>query len=145
MNDYIERQGAIDTHCAICPDKDKCPDVDFICPDRELFRMIKPAYPDLDESCEDCPVYDKEKHNCPRFCRVIPETIKELKQQKIGKWIAVDSFTAFGGDEATWEAHGNPVAYYYCSVCKEQCHVDEFGEFILSNYCPDCGAKMEEE
>lgn len=63
---------------------------------------------------------------------------------KMGKWIAVDSFSAFGGDEATWEAHGNPVAYYYCSVCKKQNYVDEFGEFILSNYCPDCGAKMED-
>lgn len=80
MDDYIMRQDAINTHCAICPDKDKCPDGDFICPDRELFRMIKPAYPDLDESCEDCPVYDKEKHFFPRFSRVIPDTIKELKQ-----------------------------------------------------------------
>ena len=46
MNDYIKRQDAIDTHCAICPDKDKCPDGDFICPDRELFRMIKPVCPE---------------------------------------------------------------------------------------------------
>lgn len=45
-DDYIKRQDAIDTHCAICPDKDKCPDKDFICPDRELFRMIKPVYPE---------------------------------------------------------------------------------------------------
>ena len=62
---------------------------------------------------------------------------------KMGRWIAVDSFTACGGDEATWEAHGNPVAYYYCSVCKEQNYVDEFGDPILSKYCPECGARME--
>ena len=46
MADLIDRQDAIDTHCAICPDKDKCPDRDFVCPDRELFRMIKPACPE---------------------------------------------------------------------------------------------------
>ena len=74
---------------------------------------------------------------------ILISCLPPVKPVKIGKWIPVDSFSAFGGDEATWEAHGNPIAFYYCSVCKEQSHVDEFGEFILSNYCPDCGAKME--
>lgn len=59
-----------------------------------------------------------------------------------GRWIAVDSFDAFGGDEATWMAHGNPIAFHYCSECGEHAYVDEFGEEILSNYCSDCGAKM---
>lgn len=54
MNDYIERQDAIDTHCAICPDKDKCPDRDFICPGRELFRMIKPVDAVPVVRCKDC-------------------------------------------------------------------------------------------
>lgn len=78
---------------------------------------------------------------CGNSCRRALERIPAAEPKR-GKWIAVDSFSAFGGDEATWEAHGNPVAYYYCSVCKEQSYVDEFGEFILSNYCPECGAKM---
>lgn len=126
MNDYIERQDAIDTHCAICPDKDKCPDRDFICPDRELFRMIKPVYPELDESCGDCPVYDKEKHNCPRFCRVIPETIKELKQQKIGKWIE-DGYSHY---KAVCDQCGEPCATYINGTPRDR-------------YCKWCGAKME--
>lgn len=32
------------------------------------------------ESCEDCPLYDKERHNCPRFNKVIPRTIAETVQ-----------------------------------------------------------------
>ena len=124
MNDYIERQDAIDTHCAICPDKDKCPDVNFICPDRELFRMIKPAYPELDETCYDCPMYDKEKHFCPRYSRVIPDTIKELKQQKIGKWIYS-------------ETHG-----YKCGVCGEPCAGTLMGK-PRDRYCKMCGIKLE--
>ena len=59
-----------------------------------------------------------------------------------GEWIEVRAFDAFGGDEATWVAHGNPIAFHYCSECKEQTRIDEFGEEILSNYCPNCGAKM---
>lgn len=59
-----------------------------------------------------------------------------------GWWIPVDSYSAFGGDEATWYAHGNPTAFHYCSECKEQSRLDEFGNEMLSKYCPDCGAKM---
>lgn len=29
--------------------------------------------------CSDCEIYDREKHNCPRFCEVIKNTIKEIK------------------------------------------------------------------
>lgn len=59
-----------------------------------------------------------------------------------GEWIAVSCFDAFGGDESAWMAHGNPTAFHYCSECKEQTRIDEFGEKILSNYCPHCGARM---
>ena len=59
-----------------------------------------------------------------------------------GEWIAVSSYDAFGGDEATWMAHGNPIAFHYCSECKEQTRIDGFGEEILSNYCPNCGCRM---
>lgn len=59
-----------------------------------------------------------------------------------GKWIAVSAFDAFGGDGSTWMVHGNPTAFHYCSECKEQTRIDEFGEEILTNYCPNCGARM---
>ena len=59
-----------------------------------------------------------------------------------GEWIEVRAFDAFGGDEAAWMAHGNPIAFHYCSECKEQSRLDEFGEEMLSNYCPNCGCRM---
>lgn len=34
------------------------------------------------------------------------------------------------------------VAETICSVCKEPAIVDEFGNIVLSNYCPNCGAKV---
>ena len=59
-----------------------------------------------------------------------------------GEWIEVSAFDAFGGDESTWLAHGNPIAFHYCSECKEQTRLDEFGEEMLSKYCPNCGCRM---
>ena len=66
-------------------------------------------------------------------------------ERKKGKWIPVDSFSAFGGDEATWMAHGNPTAFYYCSECKEQAYTGEDGEPLLTDFCPNCGADMRGE
>lgn len=70
-------------------------------------------------------------------------TIKpELKK---GKWIPVDSFSAFGGDEELWMAHGNPVAFYYCSNCKEQAYAGEDGQSLITDFCPNCGADLRGE
>lgn len=59
-----------------------------------------------------------------------------------GEWIAVSSYDAFGGSEELWNAHGNPTAFHYCSQCKAQSYVNEFGEELLTDYCPNCGCRM---
>lgn len=64
---------------------------------------------------------------------------------KFGMWIPVDSYSAFGGDEVMWEIHGNPIAFYYCSECKEHAYAGEDGESLLTTYCPHCGARMVQE
>lgn len=33
-------------------------------------------------SCLDCKMYDKEKHYCPRFCEVIRESVREVKEKQ---------------------------------------------------------------
>ena len=58
------------------------------------------------------------------------------------EWLAVSSYDAFGGSEELWNAHGNPTAFHYCSKCKAQSYVNEFGEELLTDFCPHCGAKM---
>ena len=75
--------------------------------------------------------------------RVLEQLPSAQTERKKGKWIPVDSFSAFGGDEAMWMAHGNPVAFYYCSECKEQAYAGEDGESLLTDFCPSCGARME--
>ena len=78
-----------------------------------------------------------------RIGQSVTNAINLLTRREQGRWIAVDSLSAFGGDEAAWYAHGNPTAFHYCSECKEQARRDEFGNEILSKYCPDCGTKMD--
>ena len=90
--------------------------------------------------------YTKDKNEYEMvqdFCRKVIGHSK--LERKKGKWIPVDSFSAFGGDEATWMAHGNPIAYYYCSECKNQAYAGEDGESLLTDFCPNCGADMRGE
>ena len=45
-------------------------------------HIVPSAQPDermLHESCTDCPLYDKDRHSCPRFNKVIPVTLRELQ------------------------------------------------------------------
>lgn len=48
---------------------------------------------------------------------------------------------------AQWITKEDPVFAdkYYCSNCGEQANVDLYGEWILSKYCPNCGARMDAE
>ena len=46
---------------------------------RGNLRNFPSAQPDLDEWCTTCFEYDSERHCCPRFNRVIRETLKEMK------------------------------------------------------------------
>lgn len=46
--------------------------------------------PELDEWCTDCKEYDQERHSCPRWNRVIRQTIEDLRaEQRTGEWIPV--------------------------------------------------------
>lgn len=58
---------------------------------KEYFMpSAQPEYK-LDEWCEDCKEYDHERHCCPRFNRVIRETLEEIQaeQKPEQRWIPV--------------------------------------------------------
>ena len=118
MDDLISRQAAIDA--------------------------LRVAYFDNNiQSAKDDPcIVDAMTDWAIRQVKALPSAQPE---PKTGHWIPVDSYTAFGGDEITWIAHGNPIAYHYCSECKNQAYALEDGEDLLSDFCPSCGAKMLKE
>lgn len=47
------------------------------------FQRLPSAHPELDEWCTECKEYDHEKHNCPRYNRVIREAVEEIQENQI--------------------------------------------------------------
>lgn len=82
-----------------------------------------------DEWCTDCPAYDHEEHNCPRYNRVIRETVEEIRnmekpERKKGTWLQIIETNEFG------EPYQAGV---YCSRCGHQTVYEP-------NFCPNCGS-----
>lgn len=46
----------------------------------DAIKALPTAHPELDEWCTDCKEYDAERHCCPRFNRVIRETLADMKK-----------------------------------------------------------------
>ena len=58
---------------------------------KECMEIVKQEAADYEEcykDCGDCEAYNKEKHHCPKFCKVIKETVKEIEENHNG-WISV--------------------------------------------------------
>ena len=97
MNDLISRQAAIKylmTNMNWYDEDGYESDDDFKRECKtELINGVPSAQPDermLHESCTDCPLYDKDRHSCPRFNKVIPVTLRELQSaQPEQRWIPV--------------------------------------------------------
>lgn len=67
----------------------------------------------------------------------------DVVKARRGYWKPVSCREMFGGDPEAWYGHGDPIACHLCSKCNGYPPLDEYGDEILTNYCPDCGAKME--
>ena len=92
--DAIDRQAAIDAltrkmvSIPTAGEKDLMGDVNRIrAEDISVIRRLPSAQPEQTNSCYtnswciDCKEYDKEKHSCPRFNRVIKQTLDEIYSQ----------------------------------------------------------------
>ena len=58
-----------------------------------------------------------------------------------GRWVPVYESEITGWDPTV--AGRDPVGGYICSFCKEEAVYDCNDNFVLSKYCPNCGAIME--
>lgn len=86
-------------------------------------------------TCTECEHYDSEKHYCPRFCQVMKDTAKEIKEQRNPKLVIYES----DGD-----ADGFPVYdMARCPSCDALMMDDEanWGE----RYCMKCGQALKWE
>lgn len=53
----------------------------------QIINELAEEYEPCTKSCTDCEAYDLVKHNCPKFCKVIKETVEEVKENHNNDWI----------------------------------------------------------
>jgi hypothetical protein len=141
----IDRQQAIDAiaQCTNCGDEDTLREYVLkhsldngwtggVLEALDAVKNLPPAQPDLDEWCTDCREYDKDRHSCPRWNRVIRQTVEDMKaaqpEPHEGHWIRTDC--------------GLDVECK-CSVCGYKDFVEPHDTYWFKrNYCPNCGARM---
>ena len=103
----------------------------------EIVKQEAAAYEECYKDCGDCEAYNKEKYHCPKFCKVIKETVKEIEENhNKGKW------------EMTYKGNrkdvntGLMISAYNCKC--SVCGWETGNQGTRFSYCPKCGAKMDE-
>jgi hypothetical protein len=85
--------------------------------------FIQPEY-NTSEWCHDCSEYNHDKHCCPRFNKVIRNTVEEMKEPKTGHWISY------------WDEEARCYVYK-CPECGNKQPFD-------TKCCWECGTRLVE-
>ena len=104
----------------------------------EIVKQEAAAYEECYKDCGECEAYDKEKYHCPKFCKVIKETVKEIEENHNikGKWEM--TYKGKRKDVNT----GLMISAYNCKC--SVCGWETGNQGTRFSYCPKCGAKMDE-
>ena len=104
----------------------------------EIVKQEAEQYEECYKDCGDCEAYNKEKHHCPKFCKVIKETVKEIEENHNikGKWEM--TYKGMRKDVNT----GLMISAYNCKC--SVCGWETGNQGTRFSYCPKCGAKMDE-
>ena len=104
----------------------------------EIVKQEAEQYEECYKDCGDCEAYNKEKHHCPKFCKVIKETVKEIEENHNikGKWEM--TYKGKRKDVNT----GLMISAYKCKC--SVCGWETGNQGTRFSYCPKCGAKMDE-
>ena len=105
---------------------------------KEIVQETAAEYEVCYKDCGECEAYDKEKHHCPKFCKVIKETVKEIEENHNikGKWEM--TYKGMRKDVNT----GLMISAYKCKC--SVCGWETGNQGTRFSYCPKCGAKMDE-
>ena len=102
----------------------------------EIVKQEEEQYEECYKDCGECEAYNKEKHHCPKFCKVIKETVKEIEENhNKGKWEMT-----YKGKRKDMNT-GLMISAYNCKC--SVCGWETGNQGTRFNYCPNCGAKMD--
>ena len=103
----------------------------------EIVKQEADKYEECYKDCGECEAYDKEKHHCPKFCKVITEAVREIEENhNKGKWEM--TYKGKRKDVNT----GLMISAYNCKC--SVCGWETGNQGTRFSYCPKCGAKMDE-
>ena len=104
----------------------------------EIVKQEAEKYEECYKDCGDCEAYNKEKHHCPKFYKVIKETVKEIEENHNikGKWEM--TYKGMRKDVNT----GLMISVYNCKC--SVCGWETGNQGTRFSYCPNCGAKMDD-
>lgn len=83
MDELISRESALEAlrKCQTYLFEERDPDKKIELRSAEwAIEDLPSAHPELDKWCTDCKEYDHERHCCPRYNRVIRETLAEIRE-----------------------------------------------------------------
>ena len=75
---------------------------------------------------------------CTSVNTTICEALHKVAKSKMGEWIKIPEFC---GDDVS----GFIDNHFSCSECKKEAEINSWGFYILSDFCPNCGAYMRKE
>ena len=104
----------------------------------EIVKQEAEKYEECYKDCGECEAYNKEKHHCPKFCKVIKETVKEIEENHNIKGKSEMTYKGMRKDVNT----GLMISAYNCKC--SVCGWETGNQGTRFNYCPNCGAKMDE-
>lgn len=132
MNDLISRKAVIEAVRSFYDKSDRS--TKSI---EERIWALPKEYPELDESCLDCPVYDKERRCCPRYNCVIPQALEVARKVKPKTFKVFDTRTGKISDEEYLEylAGHEEWAFKLCMFDMEQFAIGENGTLYLLDEC----------
>ena len=104
----------------------------------EIVKQEAEKYEECYKDCGECEAYNKEKHHCPKFYKVIKETVKEIEENHNikGKWEM--TYKGMRKDVNT----GLMISVYNCKC--SVCGWETGNQGTRFSYCPNCGAKMDD-
>lgn len=83
----------------------------------------------------------EEECDCEWLWDILNIPTADVEPVRHGRWVLLreSEITGFNPELAGLD----PIGGYQCSNCKKEAIFDCNDEFVLSSYCPNCGARMD--